>query len=1226
MRYAVTFELRGALAAAASVEWTEAATPADADWQPCLRLPDGRWRFAGHDSAGNGGVHWRSPGRFGNIGLRYRQTADGPWSPVSADRKEIDIVAVSPDDQPPAARAADWSAPVAYTLPGGGRSGAVVLGGAAAAAVAVQWTAAAAPGEADWRDAVALADGRWHLGAAVAGNLDGIGLRYRLAAEGPWSPPSADRKPLGFADLPVVPVAVAAPALSGTGRIGAAVAALPGLWTGAPALGFEWCRNGAPIAGATAASYRPGPEDDRTTLSCRITATTAAGLRTATTASLAVVYDPPATVAGVLGEEILDQGIGVFTIEAAPAFRGGGLSFAASGAGATVDALTGVISIPTEAALSATVTVTATNSGGSAALAFPVTVEAETVTAPPALAAADWSIPATAEVAAGRHAGIVEAASAGPAANAAALEWSTAAAPSTGLALTALGGRRWRMDDSTGAGSNAVAAGATKSGIALRYRLAADGLWSDWSEDRKAFTAPAAATAEFWRPIERTPDMLAKSPERYGFGYQFMRCMMACEDEPDYVIGGGDMNGVRLSETMGRSWFHPASKGLRCPGFNSVAIDPRDHNVLLAMGNMVWWGASNPKNQARCGVWRSTDFGATWSLAQQMDNAGSDDFNQSLFAYAPSSRAAAASARVWYVMQIVRPQGEDRQGAQFWRSADGGASWTKVGALNAATRFNEIYKLTADPVTANKLYLATQSGLWVTTDAGVTWTKVGGGLPGAQCCSVAVSPDGKTVYASIESTIAASNGVWRSVNGATSWTRIYDAEPVKRVVVDWKRSPETLYVQLQQSSGPDLVVSQGPSGPWKKPPVTPMLGYETDLYHQRLATKGHYDGLIAHPGKAGVCIVNSVGRLFRSDDAGASFVNSSQGFTGINFAAQLTKVVVDPRDANRIAIAVQDVNLYISTDRGRSGVMEQVPGAVFAELTAINDNLKSSPRSSYGIAILPSGRILLSMGTATAQGLVSSDDGGASYRAIPSAPGGDYNFIGYHPTIPTAVAAGGRRSTDGGATFPTGLGYVAQGISTGGALYARSGNNAIMRSANWASGTPTWTPFYTSTASIRKFGLNSHLMAVDPHDEFTVWTVDANDDLIRVRNTGTTAASAVVTGFPLKGEAWGGPAADFALADIARDPNEASLVYVTLFGTGVEAIWRGRISGTSVAWENITLNAPRWQDLSVSVLKGTGDVVVGGGVGGWILSPPAGYGVRGGGPVWSGLPDPVRRL
>ena len=54
MRYTVTFELRGALAAAVAVEWTEADIPADsgAGWRPCLRLPDGRWRLSSHDLAG----------------------------------------------------------------------------------------------------------------------------------------------------------------------------------------------------------------------------------------------------------------------------------------------------------------------------------------------------------------------------------------------------------------------------------------------------------------------------------------------------------------------------------------------------------------------------------------------------------------------------------------------------------------------------------------------------------------------------------------------------------------------------------------------------------------------------------------------------------------------------------------------------------------------------------------------------------------------------------------------------------------------------------------------------------------------------------------------------------------------------------------------------------------------------------------------------------------------
>ena len=63
------------------------------------------------------------------------------------------------------------------------------------------------------------------------------------------------------------------------------------------------------------------------------------------------------------------------SIPTASAFSGSGLSYAVSGAGATIGASTGVI--PTAAPLAATtVTVTATNSGGSAAVSFKVSVNA----------------------------------------------------------------------------------------------------------------------------------------------------------------------------------------------------------------------------------------------------------------------------------------------------------------------------------------------------------------------------------------------------------------------------------------------------------------------------------------------------------------------------------------------------------------------------------------------------------------------------------------------------------------------------------------------------------------------------------------------------------------------------------------------------------------------------------------------------------------------------------
>ena len=271
------------------MQWTDAAAPADpgvgsgvgsdADWRPCLRLPDGRWRFAGHVSAGSAAAYWREPGRFGNIGLRYRLTAGGPWSPVSADRKEIDIVAVSPDEQPPAARAGDWSVPAPFTPAGGGRGGAFVLGGAAAAAVAVQWTAAPAPAEADWRDAVALADGRWHLGQAVAGNLDGIAVRWRLAAAGlVGGLARTARRRASPARCPILPVVLAAPALAGPARIGdgAGRAARPLARRAGLRLPVASRRRRPSPRPRRRATCRD-PEDDRCALSCRVTASNAAG-------------------------------------------------------------------------------------------------------------------------------------------------------------------------------------------------------------------------------------------------------------------------------------------------------------------------------------------------------------------------------------------------------------------------------------------------------------------------------------------------------------------------------------------------------------------------------------------------------------------------------------------------------------------------------------------------------------------------------------------------------------------------------------------------------------------------------------------------------------------------------------------------------------------------------------------------------------------------------------
>lgn len=163
--------------------------------------------------------------------------------------------------------------------------------------------------------------------------------------------------------------------LAGTGRIGEAVEADPGLWQGASSLDMQWCRDGKPIPGANGSCYVPTVRDDLTGLSLRVTARNGAGARSAATASLPVSHAAP-VLRGALPEEVFDQGTGNQEVAAAEIFSGENLSFSARGAGASIDTATGTLLVETGTpADGREITVRAENSGGGAETTLLVSVE-----------------------------------------------------------------------------------------------------------------------------------------------------------------------------------------------------------------------------------------------------------------------------------------------------------------------------------------------------------------------------------------------------------------------------------------------------------------------------------------------------------------------------------------------------------------------------------------------------------------------------------------------------------------------------------------------------------------------------------------------------------------------------------------------------------------------------------------------------------------------------------
>lgn len=180
---------------------------------------------------------------------------------------------------------------------------------------------------------------------------------------------------------PVGPSNTAAPAISGTARIGQTLTSSSGTWsgTGTISYAYQWRRNGANIGGATANTYTLVAGDDQSVITCRVTATDDNGSVSVSTAGVTALYAAPAASGG-LSDQTYDQNTGDQTVNAATDFSGAsGGSWSVTGAGASIDG-SGVVTIPTSAVLSgAVVTVTYTNSGGFAQSAFQVTVSAPAV-------------------------------------------------------------------------------------------------------------------------------------------------------------------------------------------------------------------------------------------------------------------------------------------------------------------------------------------------------------------------------------------------------------------------------------------------------------------------------------------------------------------------------------------------------------------------------------------------------------------------------------------------------------------------------------------------------------------------------------------------------------------------------------------------------------------------------------------------------------------------------
>ena len=261
---------------------------------------------------------------------------------------------------------------------------------------------------------------------------------------------------------------------------------------------------------------------------------------------------------------------------------------------------------------------------------------------------------------------------------------------------------------------------------------------------------------------------------------------LAARSFDDFFVGSA--SGGVFHTTDGGATFASISDDTFSPATGALALDPSDPATLY-LGTGEANGGGGSITYGGSGVWRTRDDGATWeSLGlERTESIGR-------IAVHPAD-----SDVLW--VAALGPLYAETPDRGVYRSADGGASWTKTLFVSERTGAVD---LDVNPRSPDTLYVATWerqrrpdlrqyggdgSGLWRSADGGVSWTELTAGLPGGADVGrigVRMAPSRpNVVYATYTDATGFLTGQYRSLDGGDSWTRTTSGAPHSAPSFGW---------------------------------------------------------------------------------------------------------------------------------------------------------------------------------------------------------------------------------------------------------------------------------------------------------------------------------------------------------------------------------------------------------------------------------------------------------
>jgi photosystem II stability/assembly factor-like uncharacterized protein len=350
-----------------------------------------------------------------------------------------------------------------------------------------------------------------------------------------------------------------------------------------------------------------------------------------------------------------------------------------------------------------------------------------------------------------------------------------------------------------------------------------------------------------------------------------VRSLTIDPSHPERVLLGTSAGRLYVSDDSGASWARLAQLGgVAEMVLDHIVFDPSNPDVIY----IAAWNAQAPDSDGD--IFRSRDGGKTWSVL-----AGMHGRSIRALALAPSDPSVLVAGALDGV----------------FRSRDRGETWERISPENHP-ELRTVESVAIDPANPDVIYAGTWHLAWKTEDDGKNWHSIKKGvIDDSDVFSIVIDQaNAANLY------ISACSGIYRSDSGGELFQKIqgipYSARRTRSLRID-PSDHKTVYAGTTEG----LWKTTDGGATWKR-----MTGSNVVINDVAIDPR--------QPSR--VLLATDRGGVLASNDGGASFTASNQGFTHRQVAALL----VDRSDSSLVLAGVLNDKefggAFVSRDSGRT--------------------------------------------------------------------------------------------------------------------------------------------------------------------------------------------------------------------------------------------------------------------------------------------------------------------